>query len=113
MVDTYGKLKTEYLRDTSTVLKLKVPSHHISRKAYRSFLRYKPNTSGISGLTQYTRECANGQRTVGCLSHIAAVLYYISYARYLSKNCKPAEVLSDVFQKNNYIPVIKSDSDND
>ena len=43
----------------------------------------------------------------------AAVLYYLSYARYLSKIFKPAEILSDVFKKNNYIPVIESDSDND
>lgn len=113
MVDTDGKLRIEYVKDESNVLKLKVPSRHISRTAYRCFLRYKPNTFGVSGLTHYTCECANGQRTVGCCSHIAAVVYYLSHARYLSKIFKPAEILSDVFKKRNYIPVIESDSDND
>ena len=106
MVDTDGKLRIEYVKDKSTVLKLRVPSRHISRTAYRCFLRCKPNT-------HYTCECANGQRTVGCCSHIAAVVFYLSFARYLSKILKPAEVLSDVLKKSNYIPVIESDSDND
>ena len=38
---------------------------------------------------------------------------YRFFLRYLSKIFKPAEILSDVFKKNNYIPVIESDSDND
>ena len=113
MVYTDGKLRIEHVKDESNVLKLNVPSRDISRTAYKCFLRYKPNTFGISGLTHYTCECANGQRTVGCCSHIAAVVYYLSYARYLSKIFKPAEVLSDVSKKSNYISVIESDSHND
>ena len=70
MVDTEGKLRIEYVKDESNVLKLKVPSRHISRTAYRCFSRYKPNTYGISGLTHYT--C--------CCSHIATVVYYLSYS---------------------------------
>ncbi|KMQ84861.1 hypothetical protein RF55_16997, partial [Lasius niger] len=80
MVDKDGKLKIEYVKDQSNVLKLKVPSRHISRTAYRCFLRYKPNSVGVSGLTHYTCECANGKRTVGCCSHIAAVVYYLFHA---------------------------------
>ena len=53
MVDTDGRLSIEYVKDKSNVLKLKVPSRHISRTAYRCFLGYKPNTFGISGLTHY------------------------------------------------------------
>ena len=60
MVDTDGNLRIEYVKDESNVLKLKVPSRHISCTAYKCFLRYnyKPNTFGISGLTHYTCECA-------------------------------------------------------
>ena len=46
-----------------------------------------------------------GQRTVGSWSHIAAVVDYLSYARYLSKIFKPAEMLT--------ISDVESDSDND
>ena len=113
MVDKDDKLKIEYVKDESNVLKIRVPSRHISRTTYRCFLRYKPNSVGISGLTHYFCECANGQRTVGCCSHIAAIVYYLSHARYLSRIFRPAEILSDVFKKIDYVPVIESDSDND
>lgn len=83
MVDKDGKLNLEYVKDETNVLKLKVPSRHISRTTYRCFLRYKPNSTGISGLTHYACECANGRRTIGCCSHIAAIVYYLSHARYL------------------------------
>jgi len=111
MVDKDGKLKLEYVKAQSNILKLKVPSRHISRIAYSYFLRYKPNSVG---LTHYTCECANKKRTIGCCSHIAAVVYlYLSHARYLPKIFKSAEIFSEVFNKNNYIPVIQSDSDED
>ncbi|EZA55469.1 hypothetical protein X777_04750 [Ooceraea biroi] len=113
IVDKDDKLKLEYVKDQSNVLKLKIPSRHISRTTYRCFVRYIPNSVGVPGLTHYTCECANGKRTVGSCSHIAAVVYYLSYARYLSKIFKPVEILSEVFKKNNYIPVIESDSDKD
>jgi len=67
----------------------------------------------MPGVTHYACECANGRRTVGYCSHIAAIIYYLSHARYLAKIFKPAEILSDLFEKNNLIPVIESDSDND
>jgi len=113
MVDKNGRLNVEYVKDETNVLKLKVPSRHISRTTYRCFLRYKPNSIGVSGVTDYACECANGRRTVGCCSHIAAIIYYLSYARYLSKIFKPAEILSNIFKKDNSIPVIESNSDND
>ena len=44
MVNKYGKLKIQYVKNQSNVLKLKVSSHHISRTPYRCFLRYRPNS---------------------------------------------------------------------
>ena len=114
MMDKDGKLKIQFVEDQSNILKLKVPSHHISRKAYRCFLRcFLFNSIVVSGMMHHTCECANEKRTVGCCSHIAAIDYYLSHARCLSKIFKPAEILSHVFKKNNYIPVIESDSDED
>jgi len=68
-------------------------------------MKYKPNSVGISG--QYACECANGRRTVGCCSHIAAIVYYLAHARYLSKLLKPAEILNKMFQQDDITPVIK------
>ncbi|KYN09489.1 hypothetical protein ALC57_18394 [Trachymyrmex cornetzi] len=92
MVGKNDKLNIEYVKDEKNVLKLKVPSRHISRATYRCSLKYKPNSIGVSDVTH---------------------IYYLSYARYLSKMFKPAEILSDIFKKDNSIPVIESDNDDD
>ena len=113
MMEKDGKLKNQYAKDQSNVLKLKVLSRHISHSSYRCFLRYRPNSVGVSSLTHHTCECASGKRTVGCCSHIAATVYYLSHARYLSKVFKPAQILSDIFKKNNCISVIESDGAED
>lgn len=113
MVDKNGQIKVQYVKEQSNVLKLQVPSRHINRKMYRCFLKYKPNNVGISGLLQHSCDCANGNRTVGCCSHVAAIVYYLAHARYLSKILKPAEILSEMFQQNNIIPIIEENSDED
>ena len=56
MMDKDGKVKFQYVIDQSKVLKLKVPSRHIPGPAYRSFLRCRPNSVGVSGLTYHTCE---------------------------------------------------------
>jgi len=48
----------------------------------------------------------------GC-SHIAAIVYYLAHARYLSKLLKPAEILSKMFQQDDIILVIEENSDED
>ena len=41
------------------------------------------------------------------------VMRHLSHARYLSRTLQPAQILSDVFLKKDYIPVIDSNSDED
>lgn len=59
MVDKAGKVNLQIFKDQTNVLKLQVQSRHISRKPYRCFVKYKPNSVGISGLLQYVHDCAN------------------------------------------------------
>jgi len=47
----------QFVKDQMNVLKLQVQSRHISRKMYRCFVKYKPNSGGISGLLQYACDC--------------------------------------------------------
>ena len=62
---------------------------------------------------RYCCECPNGNRTVGCCSHVAAVIFYQSFRRYQSKILRPAALLSFIFTKQQ-IPVdINTDSDDD
>lgn len=95
------------------IIKLQVRSRHISRKTYNCFIEYTPNTIGYSGLKRYCCECANGLRTIGCCSHVAAIIYYLSYARYLSKIIRPAEKLTKIYAREEIMPVIEEDSDED
>lgn len=113
MIDKNGELNIKFVKNEKNVLKVEVQSRHVSRTKYRCFLRYTPNSTGISGVTHYACECANGLQTIGCCCHIAAIIYYLSHARYLAKILKPAEILSDLFKKTNNIPVIDSDSEED
>ena len=85
ILDKYGKLTLEYVKEEPNVLEFKVHFRHISRASYRCFIRYKPNSFGVSGVIHYASECANGRRTVECCLHITAIVYYLSHARYLSK----------------------------
>lgn len=113
MMDKSDQIKLEFVKDQSNILKVRVPSRHVSRTTYRCFLEYKPNSIGFSGLIRYYCECDNGSRTVGYCSHVAAIVYYLSHARYLSRILRPAEILSEIFKKTNHIPVIDSDSEED
>ena len=49
------------------------------------FFGYRPNGIGVAGIEIYAFERANGRKTVGYCSHIVAIIYYSSQARYLSK----------------------------
>ena len=76
-------------------------------------MKYDPDTIGIFELLEYICDCANGSRTVGCCSHIAAVVYYLAHARYLSKILKAAEIFSEMYQQDSIMPVMNHDCDED
>ena len=113
VIDKDGQINMKYLKDQTNVLRLQVQSRHISKKLYKCFIKYEPNSVGMSSLLEYVCECANGNRTVGCCSHTAAIIYYLSHARYFSKILKPVEILREMFTQNNIIPVIEDDSEED
>lgn len=100
-------------KESNNILKFQVRSRHINSKTYRCYIDYTPNSIGYSGIKRYCCECANGNRTVGCCSHVAAIIYYLSHARYLSKIVRPAEILSRLFNAEQVTPVINADSDED
>ena len=65
MIDEDGQIRLQYVKEQSNVLKLQVQPRHISKKGYRCFMKYEPNTIGISGLLEYTCDCANRSRIIG------------------------------------------------
>lgn len=107
-----GTLNMAYVKEQTSILKVQIQSRHMSKKVYKCFIKYNPQVLGINSIEQYCCECANGLRTVGCCSHVAAVIYYLSYGRYLSKIPRPNEKLSSLFQNDTNV-TINVDSDED
>ena len=77
MMDDYNKIQISCIKETPNILKSEVRSRHTNPKLYKCFIEYQPNSIGPSGITRYCCDCANGNRTVGCCSHVAAVIYYL------------------------------------
>ncbi|XP_044578872.1 uncharacterized protein LOC123261347 [Cotesia glomerata] len=113
MMDENGTIILYYLKITPNIIKFEVRSRHINSKTYHCFVEYQSDKNDISGITRYCCDCANGRRTVGCCSHIAAIIYYLSHARYLAKIVKPAEILSRLFIDEKISVVMNEDSDED
>lgn len=80
---------------------------------YKCYIDYEPHSTSHAGIRRHYCECANGTRTVGCCSHVAAAVYYLSHARYLARIIKPAEILNSMFLDGAAVPVIEEDSDED
>ena len=106
-------LQIHYLKESHDIIKVRVRSRHINKKTYNCYIQYRPNTIGYGGVSRYCCECANGLRTIGCCSHVAAVIYYLSHGRYLSKIIRPAEKLMKIFQETDTVATINSDSEDE
>lgn len=86
-----------YVKNEPNIFKVQVQSRHINSKTYRCYIDYNPNGKSHEDIRHYCCNCANGNRTVGCCSHVAAIIYYLSNSRYKSHIVRPAEILSSVF----------------
>lgn len=97
MIDKFDNVNIEYFKDgTNKLLRLRVPSRHVKKRIYNVYIKYNPEGSDIKSIEVYYCDCPNGRRTVGCCSHVSACIYYLSYARYLSKNYRPAEDIQHI-----------------
>lgn len=113
LMDENDNINLEYIQMKPNIIKVLIRSRHINSKTYKCYIEYKSNSIGYSGILRHACDCANGLRTVGSCSHIAAVIYYLSNARYKSKIIRPAKVLTELFATSDIDPVIDEDSDED
>lgn len=70
---------------------MKHQSRHSKNTKYRIFIEYLPNTDGYSSIIGWICTCKVGHRTVGCCSHIATLILYLSHAKYKNdyvEHCK-------------------------
>jgi len=113
LMDADGNIAVQYVLATPTILKAEVRSRHIQSKMYRVYLDYLPYGNDHRSIRRYCCDCPNGNRTAGCCSHVAAVIFYLSYGQYQSRIFQPAAILSTVFDKEQVHVVINDDSDED
>lgn len=57
-------------------------SRHKSQTEYKSFVKLRPSLPGRDSILEYYCICMVGARTVGCCSHVAALIMYFCYLKY-------------------------------
>ena len=96
-MDEDDNIQMQIAKHGSNIVRLEIRSRHVNRKTYKVYIDYEASRNEINGIRRYWCECPNGNRTVGCCSHVAAGVYYLSYARYLPFIFRPAAGLTDLF----------------
>jgi hypothetical protein len=88
--------KTNVLDSNVKLLRTRIQSRHSNATKYNSYITYKPNTNNFNGIDSWLCTCKNGKRTVGCCSHIASVVYFLSYGRYRNLSL-PSQSIANIF----------------
>ena len=71
-------------KENACLLKTKIRSRHSCSDKYFVYILIDVKRDGIESLIGHCCSCKIGTRVVGCCSHVAVVLWYFSYARYLT-----------------------------
>lgn len=88
----YLSKNSEKLADSKVIL-ARIQSRHVNIIKYKVYIKYKPNVRSCRSIEGWLCSCKIRSRTVGCCSHIAAVVYYISYGRYQDYQANPAGIM--------------------
>lgn len=79
--------------DNIKIIMIRIQSRHINRKKYKVYIKYNSNTGSSDSIESWMCSCKIGKRTVGCCSHITAIVYYLSYGRYQEKQPNPSGIV--------------------
>ena len=86
----------EYSKENSAkLITSKLQSRHSNNKMYNIYIKYDPTDEPVDSIQEWLCTCKNGKRTVGCCSHIASIIYYLSFGRY-NKLTSPASILDSI-----------------
>lgn len=88
--------KKRILDSKSRLLRARFQSRHSGATKYKSYITYMPNGNSRKSITGWLCSCKIGLRTVGCCSHIASIIYQLSYGKYNESN-NPAASLQSIF----------------
>ncbi len=76
-----------------------IQSRHINGETFSLFIRFKINVNSVDGIVAYICCCLSGSRTCGTCSHVAAILYYLCYAKFLNEPLKKPGFMLNKFLK--------------
>lgn len=79
-LDPNGAFNINILNQEMHLLRARIQSRHSSSEKYNLWIKY--STYDIEG---WYCTCMVGARIVGCCSHISSVIWYLSYARFETK----------------------------
>jgi hypothetical protein len=67
--------------------------------SYKLIIVYSPKICGVSAIRGWKCNCAVGNRKVGCCSHVACVIFYLSFGKYRIELKKTGFKFDNFFQK--------------
>ena len=73
-------------------------SRHSNSEMYEVIIKYLPNDDNPKSILAWICSCLSGHRTCGTCSHVAALIYFLSYGKYQTEPLKkPGSSLSHLF----------------
>ncbi len=79
-----------------------IRSRHIGAKKYNVYVKYKTEVNSLDGFESWYCTCKAGMRTVGCCSHVASIIYFLSFGKYLDHIPNPSSELTSIFPISNF-----------
>jgi hypothetical protein len=80
-LDDEGEFVIRLNDDFEGVVRAKLESRFAQDKIHNLWISYD-GMDGVEGITGYYCRCKQGARTVGCCSHVCAVLWFMGYQRH-------------------------------
>ena len=95
--------------DYFTIHRSVIRSRHSNSTKYNVYVKYRPNSDSFDGIECWYFTCKTGMRTVGCWlmspsysSHVASIIYFLSYRKYLGHITKSSSKLTSIFPDSDY-----------
>ena len=79
-----------------------IKSRHSNSTKYNVYVKYQTNSNSVDAIESWYCTCKAGMRTVGCCSHVASIIYFLSYGKYLEHIPNPNSKLTSIFPASNY-----------
>lgn len=76
-IDENGQYQVFISTKEDGLLFASIQSKHSNRKQYYALIKYTYNT-----IQEWCCQCPNGNRTIGCCSHVCSIIWFLAYARH-------------------------------